>query len=570
MFMAQRHVVESTLDNMLISSLVAHTQRQGQEAGEIIAYAQRVLENTANQIKNEGRRVDGRSLDRLLRTVNMGGRLFTMEYVSWDRLVETEPDNAQAVQRALAGEPVVGVMTVSGDGKYFPILHPLEEDGQIPGVLRVRLTAEQMVSRENHSALFQKVYTMVVEEDGDIVHGYTGELAGNSLFEASAQQGMSEEQAGMLAQAYLAGEAGSCHLIAESGRYFAAWSPIGYNGWRMVQFSQSHNIQDQTGELLDRSISLGVGLVLATLGFCGVLVFILMGQKRKLDAQKLKYETLAEFNDTLLFEYDQGTDTVEFTANAFDSLDLDSLRLKGILSGACPGQPIHGDDMGLLASILDGQETAAGRRECAHLRLACRDGQYHWFNCIYKVIPGEGGNRIIGKLNDVNEHVDREDQLKRQAERDPLTGVSNRTGIQRIDQLLAQEGRGMLFLLDLDDFKGINDTYGHAAGDQALVGVARALRESCRSEDVVVRLGGDEFALFLSGTDDREVVRRKGRELQERIRGIQVEGMDRRVTVSVGAAMAPQSGTTFQALSQAADEAMYTVKQGGKGNFALK
>ena len=86
----------------------------------------------------------------------------------------------------------------------------------------------------------------------------------------------------------------------------------------------------------------------------------------------------------------------------------------------------------------------------------------------------------------------------------------------------------------------------------------------------MVRLGGDEFALFLSGTDDREVARRKGRELQERIRGIQVEGMDRRVTVSVGAAMAPQSGTTFQALSQAADEAMYTVKQGGKGNFALK
>ena len=142
MFMAQRHVVESTLDNMLISSLVAHTQRQGPEAGEIIAYAQRVLENTANQITNEGRRVDGRSLDRLLRTVNMGGRLFTMEYVSRDRLVETEPDNAQAVQRALAGEPVVCVMTVSGDGKYFPILHPLEEDGQIPGVLRVRLTAE--------------------------------------------------------------------------------------------------------------------------------------------------------------------------------------------------------------------------------------------------------------------------------------------------------------------------------------------------------------------------------------------------------------------------------------------
>lgn len=568
MFMAQKHVVESTLDNMLTSSLTAHTRQQGNEAGEIIAYARRVLSDTANLIKEEDRRVDGGALDQLLRTVNMGGRLFTVEYVSRDRLAETEPDNGEAVRRALEGEPAVGVMAVEGVERYFPILHPLEENGRIPGVLRVRIRAEQIMRRENHSALFQTVYTMVVGEDGTIVHGYSD--APGSLFDASAQRGISGDQVQALTQAYLGGEEDNCHLMAESGRYFVAWSPIGCNGWRMVQFAQSHDIQKQTGALLDRSLALGVGLVLVTLCFCGVLVSILMRQKRRLDMQKLKYETLAEFNDTLLFEYDRGTDTVEFTANAFDSLELDSLRLEGVLSGACRRQPIHGDDMNLLASILDGRGAAAGERGCAHLRLTCRDGRYHWFNCIYKVIQADGGKRIIGKLNDVSEHIDREDELKRRAERDPLTGVNNRTGIQRIDQLLAQEGRGVLFLLDLDNFKGINDTYGHAAGDEVLVAVARALRESCRSQDVVVRLGGDEFALFLPGTDDEEVARRKGREILDRVSAIRMKGMDRPVTVSVGAAMAPRGGLTFQALSEAADGAMYAVKQSAKGDFALR
>lgn len=158
----------------------------------------------------------------------------------------------------------------------------------------------------------------------------------------------------------------------------------------------------------------------------------------------------------------------------------------------------------------------------------------------------------------------RVDELTYQAYHDPLTHLPNRAALfERLTQECARIGRRgapfALLLLDVDDFKSVNDTHGHFHGDQVLRGLARRLQEEVRASDVAARLGGDEFAVLLTtGIDDLEaVVRRLYRRLSEPLSIIGEEIVPR---VSIGAAVAPGDGTEADDLYRCADGRMYREK----------
>ena len=125
-------------------------------------------------------------------------------------------------------------------------------------------------------------------------------------------------------------------------------------------------------------------------------------------------------------------------------------------------------------------------------------------------------------------------------------------------------------MMDVDSFKQINDAYGHAAGDELLVKVGVALKETFRAGDIVARVGGDEFVIFIAGVDEAGVARQKARALQQRIGQIRLEEHpDAACSVSIGIAACPRHGDTYAQLYAAADQAMYTAKRRGKRQFAL-
>jgi len=153
------------------------------------------------------------------------------------------------------------------------------------------------------------------------------------------------------------------------------------------------------------------------------------------------------------------------------------------------------------------------------------------------------------------------------AERDPLTGLSNhRTVMQELDRLLAPPAeRCAVLMLDLNEFKACNDTYGHLAGDAVLQHMSAILRESCRQDDIAGRLGGDEFMLVLPRTD-AVLAQTIGRRIHRAVRDrpyYAPDGRQIQLSVSFGAAIAPDHARTRQQLIAAADAAMYRVKQGG-------
>lgn len=184
--------------------------------------------------------------------------------------------------------------------------------------------------------------------------------------------------------------------------------------------------------------------------------------------------------------------------------------------------------------------------------------------------------RHVGRLLDTHDIMQRQIAYRMRAERDDLTGVFNRrAAMERVrDYQAVSDGPCALIFIDIDNFKDVNDRYGHPAGDRVLLHLADFLRSAVRSEDIVARFGGDEFAVFVPGVGAGPRLD----QLVERIRTEAFEGFDREIledptrtlSLSIGVACSQGPGELFDELYHRADEALYSVKRSGKNNARVE
>lgn len=219
-----------------------------------------------------------------------------------------------------------------------------------------------------------------------------------------------------------------------------------------------------------------------------------------------------------------------------------------------------------------------GHIEEADLELRHGNGRSRWAHCLFSVhAPEGGGNPLIEcVLFDVTSRREREETAIRRAERDVLTDLINRRGAEAYLERAIRDARRAeldltVFYIDLDGFKNANDTYGHEAGDQALIEVAlRFGRCMRRASDLLARIGGDEFLIVTYDCSKDSVL---VRELAERlITSLAVPislsyGRSTVIGASVGIAGFPQDGTDQETLLRVADRAMYAAKHGGKNRY---
>ena len=224
-----------------------------------------------------------------------------------------------------------------------------------------------------------------------------------------------------------------------------------------------------------------------------------------------------------------------------------------------------------------------GRHDVALLlREAMRTGRAHRMDEARDLVAD--GSRILSleafpisddlvglNVVDVTSRVEAAESLRHQALHDQLTGLPNRALLEdrlahAIDGAIRDDGSVSLLLLDLDQFKEINDTLGHDQGDLVLREVARRLRASLRAVDTVARLGGDEFAVLLADeVSPRRTLRAAERVLACFEEPIRAGGLSLHCGASVGVALFPDHGTTAETLYKHADIAMYTAKRRGGG-----
>jgi diguanylate cyclase (GGDEF)-like protein/PAS domain S-box-containing protein len=242
--------------------------------------------------------------------------------------------------------------------------------------------------------------------------------------------------------------------------------------------------------------------------------------------------------------------------NAIELADpRDQPRLRAAVAAA-------GDSSGLGAGVVD-----------TDIRVQHSSGGTRWVEMrINGRVDAVG---IAGWVVNFREVTDRklfEEELRRQATTDPLTGLLNRTAfsdrLATATVMIDPAAPPAVLFVDVDDFKTVNDTLGHAAGDELLVTVAARLSADVRADDVVARLGGDEFAVLLASADGDRLRDVADRLLTALRAPMELAGTTVTVTASIGGALGAP-GDTAERLLHSADTAMYSAKRSGKDSRAL-
>jgi diguanylate cyclase (GGDEF)-like protein/PAS domain S-box-containing protein len=229
---------------------------------------------------------------------------------------------------------------------------------------------------------------------------------------------------------------------------------------------------------------------------------------------------------------------------------------------------VHSDSRELVHAIFDELLKGKARRNRMLARNCTRDGRAiwcEWYNSAFFNSAGQPVS-ILSLGEDVTARIDAEQQLQQAAVNDALTGLPNRNALAaRLEHAIMRVNRSgdrlALLFIDLDRFKKVNDTLGHAAGDEVLRQAAARIRACVRDVDTVARLGGDEFVVLLE-TDVRPDVPGL---IGERIRTafgapFEWKGLEVRCGASVGVSLYPDHAVDPATLLQSADEAMYRVK----------
>lgn len=272
----------------------------------------------------------------------------------------------------------------------------------------------------------------------------------------------------------------------------------------------------------------------------------------------------------VLFSYLPQEDTVEFS-EAFSPVLGGQTRFRNALALFRTTELIHENDREDFFRLLERCQREDGWVENT-LRFYLAQGRYGWLEMHLHRDGPDVGSVISGTMINIAEWKNEVNRWKEKATRDALTGLYNREYFEHSAQTQLEQkiySSAALLFIDVDDFKRVNDTFGHMFGDDVLCYVAKQILSVFRHTDVVARYGGDEFVVFAPSIQ-KEILEDRLKRLcgafKFPYRGEQVEY---KVSVTIGAAMYPNDGVGYDALLEHADCALYEAKSRGKDQFAL-
>ena len=327
----------------------------------------------------------------------------------------------------------------------------------------------------------------------------------------------------------------------------------------------------QAPDTLGHAIVLGL-LEIATISLAAVAAIMLHKSRlRQVASQRGQFYLLSHFANTYLFEYRFRSRILTFSDNLPVELALE-FQLEGAQCSARLRELIHPEDFSKLHDLITVPPTPRQEINC-ELRLRHSSGAYAWYECRTVATYDKAGRPVtlLGRFENIDARKYREANLMARSTRDDLTGLLNRSAVTlRVEEWIqspqAKEG-GALFMLDLDNFKTINDTQGHATGDRALLQTARVLRETFRGTDILGRAGGDEFLVFMTGVNSPAVAADRAERLCRAFSERAESSSGALFTCSVGVSLFPADGSRYADLFEAADAAMYQAKREGKNSY---
>lgn len=296
----------------------------------------------------------------------------------------------------------------------------------------------------------------------------------------------------------------------------------------------------------------------------------LLNREMELRNSEERYKLALEVANDGIVEWDILKDTFFLSDKWHKTLDIGNKNtgfLKHLKS------IVHKDDMvKIIHSYKNHSRNSEEMFKC-EFRLKNEDGSYRWIYFKGKMIRNEKRKRpikFIGSLTDISARVEYQEKIKYLANYDHLTGLPNKEAFFKSLERGIKNGKdgevkGAVIAIDLDEFKIINDTLGHAAGDKVLIGVTDILKEITNNEHFLSRIGGDEYVILMDNVDNLNKVVNICRELVKiNERPIKINEKDIYTAISVGVAIYPDNGIDKETIFKNVDTALYESKKRGK------
>lgn len=491
--------------------------------------------------------------------------------------------------KALEGKCEVSeeLITVSGKEPELFIYAPVTKDnGEVEFILAASLL-ESTLSRYIENKITKPgVYAAIINNRGRIMYGSrnVAEIigkAGTSYFSFIKSCKIINNN---VSTDYIQGNMREHKEIFlefnyEKKDYISACMPVDINGCYIIYITSADNVVANSSSLLNSSSILIKILVADIIVIFGLLIYHIL-ERTKFIKLLGNYNVLDKQEGAVLFEY-------IFQPKKRIELYGDFSHVVGSKFFPLVGEAVydvyeyvHEDDAsirGRLHEFFDSDKEVFS----SEVRVLDKEGNYGWYRLTGTMFRDSDGNceRFVGKIVNANNQISMEKNLVQRAENDLLTGVLNKKTIEaKISEQLKDkhEGRNYIFfMVDLDNFKNVNDTLGHIFGDKAIADTAEVLTGIFHSNAFIGRLGGDEFAVcaIYDAFDEESLMKfiiKNAEKICEGNRRQYSDGANTvKISSSVGISIAPKDGSDFELLYKKADEALYNSKNTGKNKYTI-
>lgn len=474
-------------------------------------------------------------------------------------------------------------------GKIFIISVPIVRKEEVVGVLYGVYNTSQLYNLMESSG--EERYISIFDSDGDFLFRSINRddailLGGNIWvdFQFVEDEDISELNIDELKDNIKNLKNGFIDYKLDSIEYIAYYMPLDMNGWYLLSVTEKSYIYND--------VNLIKNLVYNLLGRILILFFIIMGsiiyssskyQNKIIKAnQELKineefFKAIVLKTSHIIFEYDNKTKELTFkTYGAYKEYkDILPKKIKNAPDYLEKNNIIFLESLPELYKMYDMILNKEEMSSCT-VKLNFNE-KITWQKITVINIFNDFGEivRSIGTIEDVTEQKQNEISLKYKAQFDALTKIYNRDTTQHLinkflDECKIESNIHAFMIVDLDNFKLVNDNLGHTMGDNVLIDVANKMKNQFRKTDIIGRLGGDEFIIFLKDLNNLDFVKRSARELVKKIKQVYSDGIiyvD--ISASIGISISKKDGSSFEELYKKADMALYTIKKKNKNDFAL-
>lgn len=473
-------------------------------------------------------------------------------------------------QKALQGQSSVeSYVAEDGSSRTMVISVPIYRDGEIQGLVLGQYTMDELEHLMSIRYFNGEGYNYITDSKGEVlVHSAKGDARQNVLEDLKhvISRDFTAPDLEKFADNMQKGENGYIRYQKSGEDFILEYTATGINDWYLLLVVPCNVVDVKTRNVIDGTAFYCVFILLVL----GLMAFgMLNGRRRNHRQIRRAYENIRSIYRTVpsaivRFRLDDKLSILDSNDGFYQFMEY-TMEDYEERYGRFLQPVLEEEDREWFLKLKEGLIS----RE---FLILCRDGQRKWAYGNFDVQMQEGALVVQCAFIDISRQMQQLSEAVQSASRDPLTGLKNKRALeQEVESVITESGSaGAFMIMDLDNFKNVNDTFGHPNGDKVLQLFAACLKNTFRGDDFIGRLGGDEFVVFMKNVNERQKISRKAEQLMDNFQSsLPKEFSGCKLSVSIGVASVPKDGITQPVLYRKSDKALYEAKKRGKNQVCF-